>query len=134
MYDADFEDRAQDSHLSALLQGTISLFSESGQAPTQLVRYRPLTLLNCDLKIILLVMANRIHRPLDYVIDVTESAFLRRRDISGNIRYHLGLVARLKELGLPGWLLHSDLTKAYDAADRGWLLKTGQGESLIGYP
>ena len=124
VYNAAFVDRSQDSPLSPLLQGTICLFPKSGQAPNQLASYRPITLLNCDLKIILLVMANRLQRPLDYVIDVTQSAFLRGRDISDNIRYHLGLVARLKELGLPGWLLHSDLTKAYDTADRGWLLKT----------
>ena len=35
----------------------------------------------------------------------------------------VGLSARLQELGLPGWLLHSDLTNAYDSIDRGWLAR-----------
>ena len=73
--------------------------------------YRPITLLNCDLKLIMLILANRLQRPLDYIIDVTQSAFLRGRDISDNVRYHLGLRARFRELGIPAWLLHSDLTK-----------------------
>ena len=30
---------------------------------------------------------------------------------------------QLTELGLPGWLLHSDITKAYDSVNRGWLTK-----------
>ena len=61
-------------------------------------------------------VTNRLQRPLDYGIDITRFAFLRGRDISDSIRYHLGLAARLRELGLPGWLLHSDLTKPYVGA------------------
>jgi hypothetical protein len=68
-------------------------------------------------------MANRLQLPLEYLIDISQSAFLRGRDICDNVRYNMGLVARLTQLGLPGWLLHSDLTKAYDSVNRGWLSK-----------
>ena len=54
------------------------------------------------------LMAHRLQRLMKYLIDVTQSAFLRGRDISDNIRHHLGLAAGLKELGLPGWLLAGD--------------------------
>ena len=37
----------------------------------------PITLLNCDAKLITLVVSNLLLRPLDYVIDITQSAFLR---------------------------------------------------------
>ena len=40
-----------------------------------------------------------------------------------NIQYHLGPAAWLQEPGLPGWLLHSGLTKASDSVDRGWLAR-----------
>ena len=69
----------------------------------------------------MLVVSNRLQRPQDYIIDTTQSAFLRGRDLSDSIRYHLGMAARLQELGLPGWLMNSDLTEAYDSVDRGWL-------------
>ena len=71
---------------------------------------------------------------MDYVIDVVQSAFLSGRDISDNVRYHLGLAARLKELGIPAWLLDSDLTKAYDTVDRSWLrmVATRLGFSSVG--
>ena len=124
VFNSAFLDRIDHSPLSPLLQGVICLLHKAGQPADHLVGYRPITLLNCDVKLILLVMSNRLQRPLDYIIHITQSAFLKGRDISDNVRYHLGLASRLKQLGLPGWLLHSDLTKAYDTADRGWLLKT----------
>jgi hypothetical protein len=40
------------------------------------------------------------------------------------------LAARLEELGLPGWLVLSDLEKAYDSVDRPWLLMAMQRMGL----
>ena len=121
VFNAAFQDVAADQPLARLLRGVICLILKPSQPPEELSSYRPITLLNCDAKLVMLVMSNRLQRPLDYVIDITQSAFLRGRDISDNIRYHVGLANRIQELGLPDWLLHSDLTKAYDSADRGWL-------------
>ncbi|KAG1655372.1 hypothetical protein FOA52_012671 [Chlamydomonas sp. UWO 241] len=67
------------------------------------------------------IIANRLQVPLDYLIDIGQGAFIHGRDISHNVRYHLALAARFRDLGLPGWLVHSDLTKAYDTVNRGWL-------------
>ena len=109
--------------LRALLVGVICLILKQGQPSDALPGYRPITLLNCDVKLLMLIMSNRLQRPMDYVIDIMQSAFLRGRDISDNVRYHQGLTARLRELGLPAWLLHSDLAKAYDTANRGLVLR-----------
>lgn len=124
VFNAAFGDTAAVAPLAPLLRGVICLVPKPGQPKDQLAGYRPITLLNCDAKLVLAVIANRLQRPLEYVINITQSAFLRGRDICDNIRYHFGLASRLRQLGLPGWLLHSDLTKAYDSVDRGWLLKT----------
>lgn len=121
VFNAAFRDAASASPLSPLLAGVICLIHKSGQPADELSGYRPITLLNCDVKLVMLIMSNRLQRPLDYLIDITQSAFITGRDISDNVRYHLGLAARLEELGLPAWLLHSDLTKAYDSVGRAWL-------------
>ena len=39
-------------------------------------------------------VTNRLQRPLDYVIDITQSAFLRGRDINDNDRWPVGPAAR----------------------------------------
>jgi exonuclease III len=130
VYNAAFQDTASASPLARLLRGVICLIPKAGQPAEELSSYRPITLLNCDVKLVMLIMSNRLQRPLDYLIDITQSAFIAGRDISDNVRYHLGLASRLQELGLPGWLLHSDLTKAYDSVDRGWLLLIMQAMGL----
>ncbi|KAG1651929.1 hypothetical protein FOA52_010300 [Chlamydomonas sp. UWO 241] len=91
------------------------------QAGNELDGYRPITLLNSDVKLVMSIIANRLQVPLDYLIDIGQGAFIHGRDISHSVRYHLALAARFRDLGLPGWLVHSDLTKAYDTVNRGWL-------------
>ena len=109
--------------LARLLGGVITLVPKPGKARDWFGTLRPITLLNADAKLVMAILSNRLQRPLDYLIDIVQSAFLLDRDISDNIRYHQGLGARLRELGLPGWLLHSDLTGAYDRTSIGWLLR-----------
>jgi len=109
--------------LSPLLCGVICLLPKPGQPQCELSGLRPITLLNCDSKLVLLMLSNRLQRPLDYLVDIAQSAFIHGRDISDNVRYHQGLRSRLKELGTPAHLLLSDLTKAYDSVDRGLVLR-----------
>jgi hypothetical protein len=109
--------------LTSLLVGTICPLPKPRQAHTDLSGFRPITLLNCDLKLVMAILTTRLQRPLNYLIDIMQSAFIHGRDISDNVRYHLGLKARFEELGLPAWLLHSDLNKAYDTVNRPCLLR-----------
>lgn len=122
LFNAAFLNRSDQNPLGRLLEGVICLLHKAGKPADELEGYRPLTLLNTDVKLIMLVIAARLQRPLEYLIDITQSAFLASRDIADNVRYAQGLAARLQELGLPGWLLMSDLHKAYDSVDRGWLV------------
>ena len=108
--------------LRDLLIGVICLLPKPQQAHDEVAKHRPITLLNCDLKLILMIMADRLQLPLDYLIDVTQSAYVLGRDISDNVRTHLGLKARLEELGLPAWLQLSDIRKAYDRVLRSFLV------------
>ena len=121
VFNSAFQDTTSPSPLAALLKGVICLLHKLGQPLDELLGYRPITLLNCDVKLVMYIIANRLNRPLDYVIDITQSAFLSGRDISDNVRYNLGMAARFRELGIPAWLLDSDLTKAYDSVNRSWL-------------
>jgi exonuclease III len=120
----------QAAPLQQLLHGIICLQPKPAQPADELSGYRPITLLNCDVKLVMLILSNRLQRPLDFVIDIVQSAFLRGRDITDNVRYHLGLRARLEELGLPAWLLHSDLKKAYDTVNRPLLIRSLQHMGL----
>ena len=121
VFNSAFEDTLSAAPLAELLQGVICLLSKPGQSQEELSGYRPITLLNCDVKLIMSILSGRLQLPLDYLIDLGQSAFLRGRDISDNVRFHLHLLARIVELGVPAWLLLIDMSKAYDSVARPWL-------------
>ena len=121
VFNTVFTSASTSSPLARLLNGVVCLIPKPGKSLDDLENMRPITLLNADVKLVMLVMSNRLQRPLEFLIDITQSSFLVGRDISDNVRYHLSLSARLQELGLPGWLLLSDLAKAYDSVNRGYL-------------
>ena len=124
VFNSAFNSVTENEPLAELLTGVICLILKPGQAKEELVGYRPITLLNTDVKLIMFILSGRLQLPLDYLIDIGQSAFLRGRDISDNVRYHKHLVARLVELGIPGWLLLADMSKAYDSVSRPWLRST----------
>ncbi|KAG1652163.1 hypothetical protein FOA52_009259 [Chlamydomonas sp. UWO 241] len=113
--------RTSPTPFALLLRGVVCLLSKPGKPGDELDGYRPISLLNSDVKLVMSIIANRLQVPLDYLIDIGQGAFIHGRDISHNVRYHLARAARFRDLGLPGWLVHSDLTKAYDTVNRGWL-------------
>ena len=124
VFNAAFQDTLSAAPLEQLLVDIICLLLKPGQSEDELKGYRPITLLNCDIKLVMMVISARLKRPLDYLIDVMQSAFLRNRDISDNVRHHMALATRLRELGLPGYLVYSDQVKAYDTVHRQWLYRT----------
>jgi Reverse transcriptase (RNA-dependent DNA polymerase) len=110
------------SALASLLMGLIVLIYKQGGKPRDCIdSYRPITLLNCDVKLVAKVMARRFGVPLDSVIDVTQTAFVPGRYIGDNVLYHLEALEYFPEANLPACLVGLDFSKAYDRVDRGWL-------------
>jgi hypothetical protein len=55
---------ASSSPLFPLLVGLLTLIPKPGKARSRVTSYRPLTLLGCDIKLVSLVIANRLQIPL----------------------------------------------------------------------
>ena len=60
VFNAAFLASDTDQPLARLLRGVICLILKPGQPPEELTSYRPITLLNCDAKLVMLVMSNRL--------------------------------------------------------------------------
>lgn len=79
--------------------GIISLlFKGTAQKPLpedQVASYRPITLLNCDYKLVAKAMALRMAAALDTVIDDTQTAFVPGRWIGDNVLCHMGIIDML---------------------------------------
>jgi len=112
--------------------GLIALIYKGGGKPRDSANsYRPITLLNADVKILAKVLALRYGEVLDSVIDGTQTAFVPGRDIADNVLCHLEEVDYLAAVQQPGCMLFLDFEKAYDRLDRGWL---SQSMACLGFP
>ena len=102
--------------------GLIVLLAKPGAAdPRLLSSHRPITLLNCDYRLLARVLVARFASPLLSVIDPTQTAFLPGRWIGDNVLLHLEEVSYLREADAPGCIVFLDFEKAYDRVDRPWL-------------
>lgn len=102
----------------------VLIFKGGGKLRADAASYRPITLLNCDVKIIAKVMVRRFGPAMDSVIDSTQTAFVPGRDIADNVLLHLEEIDYLQESAeQQGCIVFLDFEKAYDRLDRGWLFQ-----------
>jgi hypothetical protein len=101
-------------------EGVISLIYKGKRLPRpELSSYRPITLLQCDYKVVCKAISNRLQPALDFLVDPLQTAFISGRDIRDNILYHLS-VAHSQQ---PAALVMLDIEKAYDRVHRPWLYR-----------
>lgn len=112
--------------LQHFLMCILVLVHKPGKPYDQVKGYRPITLLDIDIRLLCLVLAQRLHLPLDLLVAATQSAFIGGRDISDNLLFHLGLADWLRHRHQQCWLLLLDLAGAYDNVDWGLLQATMQ--------
>jgi hypothetical protein len=109
----------------------LPFFKGKGLPADSLSSYRPITLLNCDYKLVARVIANRMQLPLEYVVDPSQTAFIKGRWIGDNVLLQQGLMEELHQAQLPGVILFLDVAKAYDRVDRAWLYRCALS---LGFP
>ncbi len=104
-------------------QGVITLIQKSGKDKRYIKNYRPITLLNVDVKIASKVIATRLQEVLPSLIGSEQSAFVKDRYIGDPIRTAHDLLFFTKHQNIPGILLTIDFEKAYDSVDHEYLFK-----------
>ena len=77
--------------------------------------YRPVTLLNCDYKIISKVINNRIYGLLPKLVKYNQSGFISGRNINNNIRLMFTIIDYANRKKVLGAVLSIDLCKAFDS-------------------
>ena len=77
--------------------------------------YRPITLLNCDYKILSKVINNRLYPLLTKLIRDDQNGFIKGRNVGDNIRLMFNVIDYAINEDLSGAVLSVDLYKAFDS-------------------
>ncbi len=70
----------------SLTQDVISLIPKAKKDPLLIENWHPICLLNTDYKILAQIFAQRLQKIMSYLIDESQSGFIKNRHISNNIR------------------------------------------------
>ena len=104
-------------------QGILTLLHKKGD-PQLLKNYRPISLLNTDYKILMHVLANRMHTVLHKIISEDQNDYVKKRFIGYNIRLIEDIIYYQNKQSSDSYLAFIDFEKACDTLEWEFLFKT----------
>ena len=93
----------------------ITLLPKEGKDVRDIKNWRPITLSNCDSKIITKAFAIRMSKVLDDLIDPNQTAYVNGRSVTDNLRSILFMKDHCVEEGVEAVLISLDAKKAFDS-------------------
>ena len=84
--------------------------------------WRPISLLNVDLKIVSKASASRLKPVLHFIIPLKETAYVKKRFTGENGRLISDILSITNDLKIKGYLVTMDIEKAFDSLDYGFLI------------
>ncbi len=100
----------------------ISFIHKKGKDALDPSGYRPISLLNCDQKILAKVLANRLSKVIGSIIHMDQSGFIPNRYSSDNIRRLINVQCLVYDH--PTITLSLDAAKAFDCVEWSYLFET----------
>ena len=120
---------------SSQKQAVITLIEKRGKDKRFIKNWRPISLLNVDVKIASKVLAVRLKKVINKLIAYDQTAYVQGRYIGKSIRVIQDLIDFADLEDQEGLIFSSDLEKAFDSVDHNFLLsvlrKFGFGPSFI---
>ena len=106
------------------LESMITLLPKEGKDTSDIKNWRPITLSNCDSKIITKALALRMSKVLENIIDPAQTAYVPGRSISDNLRSNYFYKSHCEKNNLDAVLVSLDAKKAFDSVDHGYIRDT----------
>ena len=105
-------------------RGIITLTPKKEKDRYYLKNWRPIALLNTDYKILAKLLAIRLKKVMDNLIDHDQTGYLKGRYIGENIRTVADIMYYLENNNLSGAILQIDFEKAFDSINWAFIQKT----------
>lgn len=103
------------------LRAWITVIPKPDRDPALCSNYRPIALLNVDMKLFAKIVANRLLLFLPSLIHNDQTGFIPQREAKDNTVRALGIIHQARMSGSPLMLLSTDAEKAFDRVDWGFL-------------
>lgn len=91
---------------------------------TEIIDFRPISLLNCSIKIMSKVLANRLVTRLHELVDPCQTWFRKGRNIVDGIVITQEVIYQVKKEKIKGFLLKLDFEKAYERVNWDSIMET----------
>lgn len=111
-----------DLDLTSINSGFITLIPKIG-SPETANDFRPITLLNCCLKIITKVLANRLQKLILSIVHKNQYGFLRNRTIQDCLAWAFEYIYQCQNSKRPIVLLKLDFAKAFDTIEHSSMIE-----------
>lgn len=102
---------------------SIILLPKKDKDPLLCGSQRPLSILNCDIKVLAKVLANRLEHVVTKLVHPDQVRFIRHRHSSDSIRRRLNIKWAKRKSTTPTLALSLDAEKAFDRVEWGYLIK-----------
>jgi hypothetical protein len=106
------------------LESAITLLPKEGKDVGDIKNWRPITLSNCDAKIITKAIAIKTSKVIDTIIDISQTAYVPGRSITDNLRSNSFYKNYCKKNNVDAVLISLDAKKAFDSVDHKYIEET----------
>ncbi|KAM9311698.1 GLIPR1-like protein 2 [Gastrophryne carolinensis] len=96
------------------LEAHITVIHKPGKDPLSCKSYRPISLLNVDMKLYAKILANRLAPLIPQLVHLDQTGFVLNREARDNVIRAINVIHAAKTSGTPLMLLSTDAEKAFD--------------------
>ena len=120
-----YEDFITNNKINKKFKETLIFLIHKNGSKLDLDNYRPISLINCDLKIISLVINQRLKLKISSLIKSNQIGFIPRKRITNNINIVKNIL-KFNSLNLinEGYIFFIDFRKAYDSISWDFMIKS----------
>jgi exonuclease III len=106
------------------LESVITLLPKEGKDTKDIKNWRPITLSNCDSKIITKAISLKTSKVLESIIDPSQTAYVPGRSVVDNLRSNFFYKNQCSKMNIDAVLISLDAKKAFDSVDHKYIEET----------